>query len=73
MEIKLFDKVKIIENGIFGTVVDIYQDNGSSVFVVESDSEKAKGGYGDKWPLFDCLENEIEKLKKDYGITWTEI
>ena len=37
MEINLFDKVKIIKNGIFGTVVDIYQDNGSFVFVIESD------------------------------------
>ena len=64
MEIKLFDKVKIIENGIFGTVVDIYQDNGSFVFVIESDSEKAEGGYGDKWPLFDCLENELEKSRE---------
>ena len=68
MEINLYDKVKIIENGIFGTVVDVYQNNGSSVFVVESDTENAEGGYGNKWPLFDCLVNQIEKAGNDVDL-----
>lgn len=64
MSIREFDKVKIKSSGIVGTVVDIHTTNGEKVFVVESDQKGVPGGYGswDSWKLFDCEEDELERL-----------
>ena len=58
----LYDKVKIITNGLFGTIIDISTVNGKTNYVVESDEEYVHGGYGERWKLFDCSETEIEKI-----------
>lgn len=56
-----FEKVRIIETGIIGTIVDKHKSNGKTVYVVESDEEFPKvAGYGKSWPLYDCTEQEIE-------------
>lgn len=59
-----YDKVKIRQSGIFGEVVDIHAVNGETIFIVESDEKGVPGGYGpaDSWKLFDCTEDELEKL-----------
>lgn len=59
-----YDKVKIRRNGIFGKVVDIHTANGETVFIVESSEKGVPGGYGpaDGWKLFDCAEDELEKI-----------
>lgn len=64
MEIKEFEKVKIKTSGIIGTVVDIHVTDGEQIFIVESQDKGVPGGYGpaEDWKLFDCLENEIEKI-----------
>ena len=56
MEIKEFDKVKILSSGAIGVVVDIHITKGEQIYIVEC--KDTKGG----WTLFDCLADEIEKL-----------
>lgn len=59
-----FEKVKIKATGIVGTVVDIHTVRGQTVYIIESDEKGVPGGYGDadSWNLFDCTEDEIEKV-----------
>lgn len=59
---ELYDKVKIKANMIVGTIVDISSIDGKINYVVESDAEYVTNGYGGKWKLFDCSENDIEKI-----------
>lgn len=59
---ELYDKVKIKANMIVGTIVDISSIDGKINYVVESDAEYVTKGYGGKWKLFDCSENDIEKI-----------
>jgi len=61
--INLYDIVLIKENRIEGTVVDISYISGRPKYVVESNAPSVEGGYGGKWKLFDCDENEIELIK----------
>ncbi|MCM1055548.1 MAG: hypothetical protein NC394_08505 [Bacteroides sp.] len=61
--IKLFEKVKIKSENLIGTVVDISNKNGKMVFIVESDTEgEIEGRSGGIFPLYDCSEDEIEKI-----------
>lgn len=55
----LNDKVLIKNNGIIGTVVNVSEDNGAPLYVVESDTPYSEGGYGGKWKLYDCRAEEI--------------
>lgn len=59
---ELYDKVKIKSNSIVGTIVDKSDINGKTNYVVESDTKGTVGGYGCEWKLYDCNENEIEKM-----------
>lgn len=59
-----YEEVRIKSTGIVGTIVDVTQRNGIPHYVVESSiSGPLPGGYGDKWPLFDCDEGDIEEIK----------
>ena len=62
--IKEYDKVKIKETGVTGDVIDIYSVGGETHYTVESDQKGVPGGRGDEdsWKLFDCTEEELEKL-----------
>ena len=62
--IKEYDKVKIKETGVTGDVIDIYSVCGKTHYTVESDQKGVPGGRGDEdsWKLFDCTEEELEKL-----------
>ena len=53
------DKVRIIKNGLVGTVVDVSEEDGALRYIVESDTPYSEGGYGGKWKLFDCLGEEL--------------
>lgn len=59
-----YDKVRIKTTGIIGKVIDIYVTKGETVYIVESTEKGVSGGYGSKssWKLFDCTEDELEKL-----------
>ena len=59
---KLYEKVKIKSNGIIGTIVDISIIDKNANYVVESDEKDVSDGYGGKWKLFDCSEEEIESI-----------
>ena len=59
---ELCDKVKIRSNDIVGTIVDISNIDGHNIYIVESDVANALGGYGGVWKLFDCYEDDIEKV-----------
>lgn len=56
----LNDKVKILSNGVSGTIVDISLVNGKRMYVVESDVPNVAGGYGGIWKLFDCSESDLK-------------
>ena len=62
--IKEYDKVRIKESGITGEVIDIYTVGDAMHFTVESDENGVPGGRGDEdsWKLFDCTEEELEKI-----------
>ena len=62
--IEEFDHVRIKKTGITGIVVDISDINGSKTLIVESDDKGVSGGWGsdDSWKLFDCTEDELERL-----------
>ena len=56
-------KVLIKERSFLGTIVDITTINGRKVITVESDIEgKQENGYGDRFPLFECCESELQQL-----------
>lgn len=59
---KLYDKVCIKKTGIVGTIVDISRVGADTVFTVESDVPGLEDGYGNKWKLFDCREEELETV-----------
>lgn len=58
---ELYDRVKIRSSMVVGTIVDISDIDGKTVYIVESDTEDTAGGYGGKWKLFDCTDGDIEK------------
>nr|DAZ06727.1 MAG TPA: hypothetical protein [Caudoviricetes sp.] len=62
MMFELYDKVKIKSNMVVGTIVDKSNIKGKTNYVVESDTKGTAGGYGGEWKLYDCNENEIEKM-----------
>lgn len=67
MMFSLNDKVKILGNGIIGTVVDVSTEDGEAQYIVESDTPYADGGYGGKWKLFDCrAEDLVQAQSEDY-------
>ena len=43
-------------------VKDVLTLEDDKKYVVESDTENTLGGYGGRWKLYDCTENEIEKI-----------
>lgn len=64
---ELNDKVRILESGIIGTVVDVSTEGGESQYIVESDTPYVEGGYGGKWKLFDCHAEDIAQVQdSDY-------
>lgn len=57
-------KVKIKKTGLICTVLDHIVTKSDDFYIVESDT-KATGKdaeeWGKEWPLFTCVENELEK------------
>ena len=62
--LELYDRVRILRNGVTGQIVDICGAGDSARFVVESDteSEDETADYPCKWSLYDCQENELGKI-----------
>lgn len=57
-KIQEYDIVKIKENGVVGTVVDIYSTKERKFYTVEDDARNADGGFD----LYTCTEEQIEKV-----------
>lgn len=60
-----YEKVRIKKTGIIGEIIDIYYPlSGERTYCVESEEKGVPGGYGgeDSWKLFDCTEEELEKI-----------
>ncbi len=62
MMFELYDIVLIKDKDIKGTIVDIAHINSDVIYVVESNIPWLNDGYGGKWKLFDCKEDELIKL-----------
>ena len=61
---ELFEKVRIISKDLIGTIVDISETDGKTEYVVESDVKgKRPDGFGGIYSLFDCTEEDIEKVE----------
>lgn len=58
---KLNDTVRIKNENIIGTIVDISHRNSTTYYVVEALKKGViKGKDGGVWPLFDCKKEDIE-------------
>lgn len=59
-----FDHVKITDWDIPGIIVSKNITDGVAWYVVESDLPgPMEGGYGGLWPLFDCMDEDLEPLE----------
>ena len=59
---EIYDKVRIKQNNIIGTIVDVSSINSVTTYIVESDVKYTSDGYGDKWKLYDSTADDIEKV-----------
>lgn len=60
---KLYDTVRIKDKNIIGVIVDISHNAGGVHYVVESSAKgPVEGADGGAWPLFDCGEDDIERI-----------
>lgn len=58
---KEYEKVRIKSSGIVGVIVDRIVRDGVVKYIVESDEENpGVKGYGDSFPLFDCVDEDLE-------------
>lgn len=59
----LYDKVIIKSKNLLGTIVDIMKKENETIITVESDVKgKREDGYGGIFPIFDCKEEDLEKI-----------
>lgn len=54
MFMSMYEKVRILKTGVIGTIIDSYNSNGETVYIVESETD-------DGFDLFDCRANELSK------------
>ncbi len=59
--LRLFDRVRIIETGETGTIIEIDDENGENVYTVESDT-KTEDEYGTLYPQLFCRDEQIKPL-----------
>lgn len=57
-KIQEYDVVRIKENGVVGTVVDVSIADAEKIFTVEDDARNASGGFD----LYHCTEEQIESI-----------
>ncbi len=63
---ELFEKVRIISKDLVGTIVDVGTLGGKVNYIVESDVEfEETDDNCDRFPLFFCTEEEIEKVDEN--------
>ncbi len=62
--IREYSHVRIRTNGIEGTVVDVCEAQGKTVYAIESDRKGTPGGFGydGDWKIYHCLESELEVI-----------
>ena len=62
--IEEYEHVRIKKIGVTGIIVDLSERDGKKYYIVESDEKGVPGGYGsdDSWKLFDCTEDELERI-----------
>ncbi len=61
-----YNHVRIIESGIIGTVIDIFEKNGLTLYTVESNKRGIENGGRDEddYGRFVCTDEEIEPLMR---------
>lgn len=59
-----FEKVRIINNGMIGTVVDISKINGDNVYLIESNTKTYDIDGNIEYKIYDCKDGEIEPIDK---------
>ncbi len=61
-----FDRVRIRDKDVVGTVVDIYTaDDDTTVYTVESDREGPSNdpeAWNLRFPIFTCTADQLEKI-----------
>ena len=58
-----YEHVKMKNRNLTGTIVHKYDLDGKIWYMVESDMQgPIEGGYGDLWPLFDCTDEDLERV-----------
>ena len=58
-----YEHVTMIRSGRSGLIVDKRVTDGKTWYMVESDIQgPIEGGYGDLWPLFDCTDEDLERV-----------
>lgn len=65
MAFDLFDRVLIRKKNVTGVIVDIYPEDGQSVYTVQSDKRgyvNDPEAYNGDFPLYDCKEDQLEKI-----------
>lgn len=65
MAFELFDHVRINDKDLTGVIVDIFDEDGKSVYTVQSDKKgyiDDPDAYPGEYPLYDCTEDRLVKL-----------
>lgn len=65
MAFQLFDHVRIDDKDVTGDIVDIYDDDGTTIYTVQSDKKghvDDPDAYPGERPLYDCKEDQMTKL-----------
>ena len=65
MAFQLFDHVRINDKDVTGDIVDIYDDDGTTIYIVQSDKKghvDDPDAYPGECPLYDCKKDQMTKL-----------
>ena len=64
MAFELYERVKVIRNGVIGQIIDIAKLDDSTVYTVESETpgKRDDADYPTDWPLYNCKSDEIVRL-----------
>lgn len=60
-----YSRVRIKKTGVIGVIVDVAREEKPVRYLVESESEAivpSNNVYASKWPLYECFEEELERI-----------
>ena len=65
MVFNLYDRVRIIDKDVIGTMVEIFESGGKRYYTVESNKPgyvNDPDAYPGEYPLYDCTEDRLSKV-----------